>query len=207
MGYVENTMETSDKVKYFIKKYGNAFSTVVLIIILGLVGLQYWHKHETKVSQQASIAYQNLLGVAAENKTIEVQALANQLMTDYSGTPYAKLAAFMLAKQAVTENKYPLALTKLQWVVDNSKSPAIKAIATLRLARVMIENKQAQQAITLLNGVTQSEFIAEADTVKGDAYLALQQKAQAKQAYTAALAAADQASPLYSYIQMKLYSV
>lgn len=207
MAYPENSIEAADRVKQFLKKYGNTLSTVLLVIIIAIVGLQYWHKHEAKVNQQASVAYENLLGTVTAKKTIQLQALADQLINDYSGTPYAKLAALIIAKEAVNDKKYSVAITKLQWVVEHAKSASIKAVAQLRLARVMISNKQSAEALAVLQSVKPQEFLAEADTVKGDAYFALNKEPQAKQAYNSALNLADKASPLYSYIQMKLYSI
>lgn len=207
MNYVEVEDDETDQVKKFLKKYGNALLTVVLVIILGIVGMQYWHKHQVKVAAEASITYENLLGSIAAKQAPQTQAFANQLMQDFSSTPYAKMAALIMAKQAVQANKLPLAMTKLQWVVDNAGSKAIKAIAQIRLARVQISASEAKQALATLAKVKVPEFMAEANMVKGDAYMSLKNSADAKVAYTAALKTATPKTSLYAYIQMKLYSI
>lgn len=207
MDYVEVEDDETDQVKKFLKKYGNALLTIILVIVLGIVGMQYWHKHQTKVAAEASITYENLLGSIAAKQVPQTQAFANQLMEDFSSTSYAKMAALIMAKQAVEANKLPLAMTKLQWVVDNASSKSIKAIAQVRLARVQISANEAQQAIKTLSSVKPIEFMAEANMVKGDAYMALKKTADAKVAYTQALKDAAPKTSLYAYIQMKLYSI
>ena len=207
MNYVEIEDDETDQVKRFLKKYGNVLLTIVLVIVLGIVGMQYWHKRQVNVAAEASITYENLLGSIAAKQAPEAQAFANQLMQDFSGTPYAKLAALIEAKQAVEDNKLPLAMTKLQWVVDHANSKSIKAMAQIRLARVQISANEMQQALKTVANVKPAEFMAEANMVKGDAYVALKQTDNAKIAYTQALKDADSKTPLYAYIQMKLYSL
>lgn len=207
MNYVDIEDDESDQVKKFLKKYGNMILTLILIIILGIVGLQYWHKRQAKNAMEASITYENLLGSLAAKQQPQVQAFANQLMQDFSGTPYAKMAALITAKQAVQANKLSLAINKLQWVVEHASTASIKAIAQIRLAEVLIADNKAKQAIEAVSNVKPAAFLAQANMLKGDAYSALKQTAQAKQAYTTALKQAEPSSSLYAYIQMKLYSL
>lgn len=207
MDYVENTHEAADRVKGFLKKYGNTILTIILVGVIAIVGLQYWHKHQAKVGQQASITYENLLGMVVQKKEIQVQSIANDLITNYSGTPYASLASMVLAQQAVAKAKYAEAIKYLTWSIEHSKSKSIKAIAQIRLARVYIANKQAQKAIVTTTEVTAKPFMAQANTVQGDAYLSLKNKVKAKAAYQQALAEVDEKSPLYAYVEMKLYSI
>lgn len=207
MDYLENTHEAADRVKHFLKRYGNVLFTVILVVIVFIIGLQYWHKHQTKVEDNASVVYENLLGSVATQQNPQIQAFANQLINDYSDTPYASYAGLMLAKQAVNENKLPLAMTKLEWVISNADVPSIKNIAIIRLARVQIAANEAKQAIKTLDQVKQAEFLALANTIKGDAYLALKQTKQAKLAYMQALKEVSSKDTLSAYIQMKLYSL
>ena len=189
------------------QKYGNAFTTIVLIILLIIVGWQYWQRREVKLTTQASAVYENLLVSYANQNSVQAQALANQIIDDYSRTPYATLAAFLLAKQAVEQHQLPVAIDKLQWVIKHTNDVSFKAIAQIRLARVLIASQQAAQALDVIKAVTAKDFLAEADTVKGDSYVALKQFSLAKLAYQQALTLMPKDSPLYFYAEMKLNNV
>lgn len=201
------TQLETQRFKYFWQKYGNAVTTIILIVLLIIVGWQYWQRREVKLTTQASAIYENLLVSYANQNSTQAQALANQIMDDYSRTPYATLAAFLLAKQAVEQNQLSVAIDKLQWVIKQTKDPSFKAIAQIRLARVLLANQQATQALEIINTVEAKDFLAEADAVKGDSYFALKQFPQAKTAYQQALTAMPKDSPLYAYVEMKLNNV
>jgi predicted negative regulator of RcsB-dependent stress response len=204
MDYVENKIETADRVKQFLAKYGNALVTTILVIMLLIVGNQYWQKHKLKMAAQAASIYQNLL--MGESNQPQTQALANQLMTEYQNTAYASLAAFVLAKQDISQSNYLGAQQNFNWVIDHTKVASFKSIAQINSARLLLAEKQPQQALDMLNSVSQQEFMGEALLVKGDAYLALQQNDAAKAAYQQAVTELAPTSPLYSYAEMKLYS-
>ena len=207
MDYVENTHETAERIKRLWKKYGNLVVMIIVIIMAAILGLQTWHKHTVKVAAQASAVYENLLMGVATKKIAQTQGVANQLISDYASSPYAKLAALILAKQAVADKNLPMAVTKLQWVIKHAKVASIKAIAQLRLARVLLAEKQPQAALTLLQSVTEQNMLPEADSIKGDAYLMLKQTTKAKAAYQQALKSIPLIDALYRYTQMKLYSL
>lgn len=207
MDYVENNHEAAERVKNWWKKYGNVISFIVILGMALIVGMQYWNRHELKVSAQASAVYDNLLLAYSEKNTAEVAGLAATLKSDYSGSNYAALGVLILAKQNIDAKQYDQATTNLQWVSQHTSDTSFHAIATLRLARVLLEQNQAPQALDEANKVSAAAFLGEANLVKGDAYLQLKQLDKAKAAYQQALAATDATSPLYNYIQMRLYSI
>jgi predicted negative regulator of RcsB-dependent stress response len=207
MDYIENNHEAGERVKRIWDKYGNIISIVILLIVVAIVGRQYWHRHDAKIAGQASATYVGLLDAAATHKGPQVEALASDLMQNYSSSPYASMAAMIYAKQAVLDNNLPLAITQLTWAAGHAQDESFKSIAQLRLARVLIASKKPAQALTLLQTVQLPEMQAQAEATKGEAYLSLKQPVKAKQAYQAALTAAKKDSPLYAYIQMQLYSI
>ena len=207
MDYVENTFDAGERLKHNLKKYGNLIISLIILVMIGIIGLQYWNKHTTKVAAQASSTYEQLLMALSQNNAGQIQGLGNTLMSNYKSSPYAKMAAFLLAKQAVQSNNLEQAATQLKWVVDNASVESFKAIAQIRLARVYLAQQKAKQALTILQKVDAKNYIDEAAAIKGDAYLELKQPAQAKMAYQKALTSLDKQSPLYAYVEMKLYSI
>lgn len=205
MDYVENRVETAERVKKFWAKYGNTITLLILVVMFLIVGHQYWQRHLQKVGAQAAVVYENLLNNSGNAP--QAAALGNQLMADYGKTPYASMAAFLLAKQAIAQSNLPLAQTQFQWVIAHTKVAAFKAIAKINMARVLLAQNQPAQAIDVLQSVRVKEFMGEALLVKGDALLASQQPDAAKAAYQQALNEIDKTSALYAYAEMKLYSL
>ena len=205
MDYIENTHETAERVKQWWKKYGNIISAIIVIIMIAILGMQYWHKHTYKVAIQASAIYESLLSSVETKKQAQTEGLANQLINQYANTPYAKFAALLLAKQAINNHHLSLAEMNLQWTVSHAKSRSIKAIAQLRLARVLLAENKTKQALSTLNSITEKNIAATAALIKGDVYLALKQQQQAKVFYLQALQGMSKDNALYHYTQMKLY--
>src|SRR5690606_17314578 len=91
---------------------------------------------------------------------------------------------------------------ELQWILDNPDLGFMKSVddellltARLRLARVMIAQDQAQQALDLLRAVNPGSFASSFAEVEGDALLSLGQREQARDAYQRALAANISGNP------------
>jgi len=90
----------------------------------------------------------------------------------------------------------------LQTAIEKSDNEGVKAIATVRLARVQVELAQYDNAIATLSAPLPASFTASAEEIKGDAYLKQDKIDLAKNAYQAAIDELGQASN--PALQMKL---
>jgi predicted negative regulator of RcsB-dependent stress response len=110
-----------------------------------------------------------------------------------------------VAEYDVGKNNLKPAAQNLQWAVSHSKQPALKSLFTLRLARVLIAQDQAQQALTELGGVPSSDYGALSAELRGDALLKLGKSDEARSAYQQAMAKLDKDdAPARHALQMKL---
>jgi predicted negative regulator of RcsB-dependent stress response len=200
----ETMYDPAERVKQWWKRYGN-LATILLIVVLALIaGSQFFHRQTAQKDANASVLYDNLLAVYANKHSDEVSATAQQLIQTYPNTPYATFAAFIAAKAAIENGQVSAAVTPLQWAVSHASSNTLASMARIRLARVYIETGAPQQAIDTLTDI-KSEFRAEADFFKGQAYAALQNTPEAVKAYQQALSEAEPGSPLAHLIAMALY--
>ncbi len=71
----------------------------------------------------------------------------------------------------------------LQELLAGSSSDALKQIARLRLAKILLYQDKAQQVVDLLEGQEGTAFAAAYSEVLGDAYVALGRIADAQAAY------------------------
>ena len=110
------------------------------------------------------------------------------------------------AKFYFDNNKLDDAAKALLWVKDNVKDGAVKAISTLRLSSVYLEQKKFDEAIDVLNqDKVPDAFQALFYEQKGDVYLTNHMKAEAKQAYSDAIEVlGDQVTPI---LKLKLNTI
>ncbi|HET6655021.1 MAG TPA: tetratricopeptide repeat protein [Gammaproteobacteria bacterium] len=189
-GYISDD-EQWEKVKAWWQANGT-FIIAGLVIGLAIIGGWRWWEHNQAQQQVAASAlytqFEQVLN-QPDAKQGAADAVAKNLITNYSGTPYAAQAALGLAAQEVAANKPDQAAEHLQWVVDNASDDSLARLARLRLARVQIANKQPKAALATLSAVKPGGFEALYAEVRGDAWRALDDPAKAHAAYQAALTA------------------
>jgi predicted negative regulator of RcsB-dependent stress response len=92
-----------------------------------------------------------------------------------------------LARDAVAHQQYPEAITQLTWVIDHASDSALRQIAKIRMARILITENKSRDALSELQKVYNHNFNGLIEEVKGDAYIQLKDNANAKTAYQLAL--------------------
>jgi predicted negative regulator of RcsB-dependent stress response len=98
------------------------------------------------------------------------------------------------------------AKAQLQWAVDHG-ADEFKAIAKVRLAGVLLDEKAYDDALKALAGEVPSQFVAAVADRKGDILVAQNKLAEARAAYQAALDATDKKSPGRQLIQLKFEAI
>ena len=114
------------------------------------------------------------------------------------------LASLAAAKSNFDTGDLPAAKTQLQWVIDNGKEAEARDVARLRLARVLLDEKNPAEALKLLETKHGDSFAGLYADVKGDALLAGGKRVEAHAAYQVALEKSDAASPTRQIVQLKL---
>ena len=193
-----------EKLKAWWKNYGGA---LVLGVALGLVllfGNKYWQQYKDQRREAASNLYIEMLQDARDGRAEAARGFGERLVKDYDDTPYAGMAALMLARMSYEANDAAGARQHLQWAVDHARDPATQHAARLRLGRVLADAGEYDAALALTGAAHQEGFEAEYLELKGDV-LALQAKpAAAREAYRAALPQLPADSPYRRTLTMKL---
>lgn len=195
--------KTEEEQVQAIKKWwkDNSVSIIagVVIGVVILTGYKFWTENKNNQAQQASVIYSQILASAGDKtKNTEI------LKADYSGTPYAALAALLLAKDNVNAKEIESAVSQLTWVVNNNNDDAIKHVAQQRLARVYIAINKIESAEELIKGVKVEGFAAGYNEIRGDINLAKKLPLQAKENYRLALSSLTQGDQHFDIIKMKL---
>ncbi len=205
--YDLDEQEKLGDLKAWWARFGNFVTAAVLVVALGIAGSQGWKWWTTKQSAEASTLYFALSDAVGKNETAKIKDALAQLLEKFPGTGYAPRGALLGAKAAVDAGDLATAKTQLEWVVANSNEDELKSLARLRLAAVLIDQKQFDAALAALEGKHSESFAGLFLDMKGDIFNLQGKAADAKTAYEAALAKLDAKGAQRQYTQLKLDAV
>ena len=196
--------EQVEQLKRLFWLYGIPALLGLLIGIVIFYGWNYYQSYRARLLSHASRIYDEMLINRAQNNPHETQVQAKKLFTHYPSTPYSEVAALMLAHEAVNKKNYSEATKQLLWVRQYSRSDSIRQIAGLRLARLFLAQQNPDAAINALKKIEDKTYSGLIDEVRGDAYLAKKQLAEAREAYQQALQELPHSEEMRPLLVMKL---
>ena len=176
------------ELKTFWKQYGNLILLAASLALAVFAGYRIWQWYQSSQTVQASAVYGELHQAAAANDTKKVRDLAGALIEQHPRSIYAVLGAFVSAKVQFTAGDLKTARAQLAWAVENARDPGLQALARMRLANVLIDEKAYDDALRVLAAKPEPTFEALFDELRGDVLAAQGKRAEAKTAYAAALA-------------------
>lgn len=204
MAYDLEEQEQLAELKAWWNKYGNFILTVVTVVLLGFAAYNGWQWYQREQAGQAAGIYDQLEKALAARDVDKVETFSGMLASKYGGTAYAAMASLQAAKVQAEAGRMDKARDSLQWVIDKAQAPELKAIAQVRLAGVLLDEKKYDEALRAISGeAPPSQATAFLDR-RGDILAAQKKTEEARAAYTDALAKADAQHPLRQIIQLKL---
>lgn len=196
--------EQGERVQQWLRQNGLSIVVGIVIGLVAIFGWQQWRKHQANHQAAASQLYVNLRAAQASGQTDQANALIGQLMKDYADSPYALFAVSDRAVDDVRAKHLDKALVSLDWARQHTKSPELKALVNLRIARVQLAQGNAQQAITTLGQVSANDYPGLVEELRGDALVKLKRPDDARKAYQAAKAALGKSELQGGDLQMKI---
>ncbi len=205
--YDLDEQERLDELKAWWKRWGTLVMIGLAVLIAAAAGWRYWQNRAVTQSLEAAAVYEKLTRSAAANDLKGAREAGALLLDQYKGTPYAPRAALLLAKLNVGAKDVKSAQAQLEWAASNSKEPAIKDLARLRLASVQLDQKQYDAALKTLAARHSDAFGSRFDDLKGDVLVARGKPAEARAAYRAALGKMNADNPYRNVVELKLDGV
>lgn len=176
-----------------------------IVVGLGLLGgWQYWQTFKSTRAESASAMLDEFAKATESADKARAESLYKTLTEQYASTPYANQARLLQARYLVETNDFAKAEAVLREVVDKTNDAELKLVATLRLARVLIQEAKADDALALIDPSKLGAFAGQAHEVRGDAYFAKQDVANARTEYKAALDALRTDGADVSVLELKL---
>jgi predicted negative regulator of RcsB-dependent stress response len=207
MAYDLEEQEQLDTLKAWWNQYGNLVSWLLIIALAGYAAWSGWRYYERTQAMQAGQLYEELQKAVTVKDDAKVQRAAADMTARFGKAAYAQMGALAAAKSAFDANDLKAAKAQLQWVIDSGSNDEYKAIAKIRLAGILLDEKAYDDGLKLLSGDFPEHFAGAVADRRGDILIAQTKIEDARAAYKRALEKTDEKNPSRQLIQMKLDAI
>ena len=196
--------EQLDQLKHFWNTWGTLISSV-LIVVAGSAaawsGYQYWQGRQ---ATQAAALFDAVDVAARSGDSSRIAQAFGDLKSKYAGTTQAGHAGLTLAKAMQDTGNADAAKDALGWVAEQSSDDGLKALAKLRLASVLMEQKNYEEALKQVSGSFPSEFAPVVADRMGDIFLLQDKRPDAIAEYTKAYKGFEESVEYRRLVEIKL---
>ncbi|HEY9572171.1 MAG TPA: tetratricopeptide repeat protein [Pusillimonas sp.] len=205
MAYDLEEQEKLDALRAWWERYGTLCAVLVFVVVAAIVGWRGWQWYQGHQASQAMGYFEALEGAAGQkgdDAVARIKAASQTLRSDFAKSGYTPRGVLVAAQALQARSDLDGAREQLEWLVKNSSDAALIPLAKLRLAGVLLEQKQYDQALAQLNDAPAPFAGLYADR-RGDILLAQGKTADARSAWESALKALG-ADPVAQIIQLKI---
>lgn len=196
--------EQLDALKAWWKQHGKKTVAAVTLAVLVAGGFKGWQYYRNTQAMEAATLYQALADAAQAKDSKKVRDVAGQIIEKYAGTAYAPRAALIVAGANYDSGDAKSAKAQLQWVIEHASETQLQDAARLRLGGMLLEEKQYDEAVKLLDAKHDSAFDGLYNDLRGDVLAAQGKLDDARKAYQSAIEQLDKKNDYHNLVQMKL---
>ena len=196
--------EQLDQLKHFWNTWGTLISSVLVVVFGALAawnGYQFWQNRQ---ATQASALFDAVEVAVQTGDHTRVEQAFGDIRGKYAGTVQAAQAGLMVAKLEMEKNQPDAAKAALEWTAKNASDEGYRAIARLRLASVLLEQKAYDAALQTLSEKFPLEMHAVVADRKGDVLLLQGKNTEAAAEYSSAYAAFSDSVEYRRLVEVKL---
>ncbi|GAA0490749.1 MULTISPECIES: YfgM family protein [Tatumella] len=193
--------EQTNALRHFFTSNGKALAAGLVIGIAALGGWRYWMSHQESNALESSARYQQLSEAMNADKPETLEAVA--AFVNQTQGSYGALAAMDLAKIYADTGHPDKAAVQLQQGIKDSDDANLQAVMRLRLARLQLQQNQADDALKTLDSIKGDSWTALSADIRGEALLSKGDKAGARAAWSKGIDS-DASPALKQMMQMKL---
>lgn len=196
--------EQLDQLKHFWNTWGTLISSVLVVVFGALAvwnGYQFWQNRQ---ATQASALFDAVEVAVQTGDQTRVEQAFGDIRGKYAGTVQAAQAGLLVAKLEMEKNQPDAAKAALEWTAKNTSDEGYRAIARLRLASVLLEQKAYDAALQTLSEKFPLEMHAVVADRKGDVLLLQGKNTEAAAEYSSAYAAFSDSVEYRRLVEVKL---
>ncbi|MHB1372587.1 MAG: tetratricopeptide repeat protein [Thauera sp.] len=203
--------EQISELKAWWAQYGNFVVTLAVIAALASVGWQGWNWYQNRNAGDAAVLYYGVQQAAEQQDPQKAREAAGRLIGEHGGTVSAQLGALLSAALQFESGDLANARAQLEWAADKGKDAALRDLARLRLAAVLLQQGELDAALVRLQAAPTAAYKARFDDLRGDILAAQGKSAEARAAWQAAIdslaSEGDEAVTLREVVRVKLESL
>jgi predicted negative regulator of RcsB-dependent stress response len=199
--------EKLDALKAWWKDNGRTVILAVIAFAVTVAAVQGWRHYKQTRAIAAATLYEHLLEGVRSKDASKAQDAAASIIKDHASSGYAALAALTAAKASVDAGNLAAAKGSLTWAAEHAPDEATRAIARLRLAAVLFDEKRYEEALQQLDAKHPESMSALYAEMKGDLHTAQGKVAEARAAYKTALERLPLGGEYRNLVQLKLDSL
>lgn len=196
--------EQIDELKAWWKDNGKYLLAGLLIVVVALGGWRGWQYYQLKQANDAATLYAEFTMQMELNDTKRINDAAAAVMDKFASSAYAPRAALLAARANEQAGDVARAKTQLQWVIDHASEAALKDVARLRLAAVLLDEKNYAEAMKVLEAKHPASFDGLYADLRGDVLSAQGKIDEARTAYKLAYEKLNASNKYRDLVQMKL---
>ena len=212
MDYLKTDEEQGEALKRWLAQNGLGLIVAIGVGVGSVLGYQQWHQHQINQQSDAAGRYQGLIELSAINFANPETAsdydrlltVADGLRQSHAGSNYAALGAGIVAAQAVERGDFDLAVSQLTYAETELELPELKAMTSLRLARLELELGEGDSALSRVQSMSTEFFQGSRSELEGDILVAIDQPLKAREAYLKAQASLTEAGLNTAVVDLKL---
>jgi predicted negative regulator of RcsB-dependent stress response len=199
--------EQLDDLKHFWSKYGNLITWTVVLALGGYAAWNGWNWYQRDQAAKAAGMYEELDRAASAGDADKAGRVFVDLRDRYGSAAFAGQGGLLAAKVQFDKGQVPAAQQSLIWVADHASEDEYRAIARLRLAALLLDEKKFDDAFKQLAGSFPKSFEGLAADRRGDVLHAQGKDADAVSAYQQAYKTLEPTDDYRRLVDAKLTSL
>jgi len=205
MAYDLEEQEQIEQLKAWWRKYGSLTLGILTLVLAAVLGWQSWNWYQGQQASQARGYFEAMERARQEGgqeAMPRVLAAMDTLQKEFPDTDYDGRAALVAAQVLQQGDDLAAAQAVLVWLSE-SKHEALAPVAKIRLAGLLLDQQQYEQALNALRAPTPSFEALFADR-RGDIYAAQGDQQKALEQWRLALSSLVNNQGLASALQLKI---
>lgn len=149
MAYDLEEQEKLDALRAWWDRYGTLLVIAAFVIVAGVLGWRGWQWHQSNQANQAMSYFEALQTASREtgdDAVTRVKAASDTMRSDFPRSGYTSRGVLLAAHTLQERQDLEGAKEQLQWLIQQDTDPALTPLARLRLAGVLLEQKDYDQA-------------------------------------------------------------
>lgn len=196
--------EQLDEFKHFWKQYGNLITWSLIAVLSAFAawnGYQYWQRSQ---AAQAAVMYEEVERALQSGDLARVDRSLADMKDRFGRTTYAQQAGLLAARAHYDKGNVDASRAALNWVAGKSSDEGYQAIAKLRLAGLLLDQKAYDEALQQVAGNFPKDFAALASDRRGDILAAQGKKSEAAAEYEKAYKGLEERVEYRRLVEVKL---